>query len=96
MPLGREDLQDALAVLKGWEREPRELRRTLSLDESEHAALTERVKVVADALQIHPEIRRLNGQTQITVHAANGTVSSDEVRLAARIEDIYQSVRSHA
>jgi pterin-4a-carbinolamine dehydratase len=96
MPLGREDLQDALALLTGWARNPRELRRTLSLDESEHAALTERVKVVADALQLHPEIRRLNGQTQITVYAANGTVSSDEVRLAARIEDIYQAVRSHA
>jgi pterin-4a-carbinolamine dehydratase len=96
MPLGREDLRDALALLTGWVRNPRELQRTLSLDESEHAALTERVKVVADALQIHPEIRRRNGQTQITVHATNGTVSADEVRLAARIEDIYQAVRSHA
>jgi 4a-hydroxytetrahydrobiopterin dehydratase len=96
MALGREDLRDALALLKGWVRNPRELRRTLRLDESEHAALTERVKVVADALQMHPEIRRANGQTQITLYAEDGTVTADEVRLAARIEDIYQAVRSRA
>lgn len=94
MPLGREDLRDALGQLKGWVRNPRELYRSLRLDESEHAALTERVKVVADALQLHPEIRRLDGHTQITLHAAGGAVTADEVRLAARIEDIYQSVRS--
>ena len=94
MPLGREDLRDALGQLKGWIRDPRELRRTLRLDESEHAALTERIKVVADALQLHPDIRRDNGQTQITLHAAEGALTADEVRLAARIEDIYQAVRS--
>jgi 4a-hydroxytetrahydrobiopterin dehydratase len=95
MPLGREDLRDVLAQLKGWVRDARELRRTLRLDESEHAALTERIKVVSDALQLHPNIRRHNGQTQITLQAAEGgTVTADEVRLAARIEDIYQSVRS--
>jgi 4a-hydroxytetrahydrobiopterin dehydratase len=97
MPLGREDLRDTLGQLKGWVRDPRELRRILRLDESEHAALTERIKVVADALQLHPDIRRANGQTQITLHAAEGDgLTADEVRLAARIEDIYQSVRSQA
>jgi len=94
MPLGREDLRDALGQLKGWVRDRRELRRTLRLDESEHAALTERIKVVADALQLHPDIRRQNGQTQITLHAADAMVSADEVRLAARIEDIYHAVRT--
>jgi 4a-hydroxytetrahydrobiopterin dehydratase len=94
MRLGREDFRDALGQLKEWVREARELRRTMRLDESEHAALTERVKVVADALQLHPDIRRQNGQTQITLHAVEGgTVTADEVRLAARIEDIYHAVR---
>lgn len=95
MRLGREDFRDALGQLKEWVREARELRRTMRLDESEHAALAERVKVVADALELHPDIRRQNGQTQITLQAADGgRVTADEVRLAARIEDIYQSVRS--
>jgi pterin-4a-carbinolamine dehydratase len=95
MPIGREDLRDTLGQLKGWLRDPRELRRILRLDDSQHAALTERIKVVADALQVHPDIRRTNGNTEITLHAADGgRVTADEVRLAARIEDIYQSVRS--
>jgi pterin-4a-carbinolamine dehydratase len=95
MPLGREDLRDTLGQLTGWSRDPRELRRVLRLDDSEHAALTERVKVVADALRVHPVIRRAEGQTQITVRTADAGPTADEVRLAARIEDIYQSVRSH-
>jgi len=93
MPLRREDLRDALAQLTGWVREARELRRSLRLDESQHAALTERIKVVADALQVHPDIRRKDGQTQITLRTADGgPVTADEVRLAARIEDIYHVV----
>ena len=52
-------LSDALSLLKGWSREGRYFRRTLRLDESQHAALAERIKVVADALQVHPDVRRL-------------------------------------
>jgi pterin-4a-carbinolamine dehydratase len=95
MPFGRDDLRDALGQLSGWVPYARGLRRTLRLDESEHAALTERIKVVADALQVRPDIRRLDDQTQITLRGPDGAaVSADEVRLAARIEDIYQAVRS--
>ena len=54
-------LSDALSLLKGWSREGRYFRRTLRLDESQHAALAERIKVVADALQVHPDVRRLDG-----------------------------------
>lgn len=93
MRLRREDLRDALAQLTGWIREPRELRRSLRLDEAQHAALTERIKVVADVMQARPEIRRQAGQTHIALRPADGgTVTADEVRLAARIEDIYQSL----
>ena len=60
-------LTDALSLLQGWTRDGRELRRTLRLDDSQHAALAERIKVVADALQLRPEVRRLNGHTQIKV-----------------------------
>jgi pterin-4a-carbinolamine dehydratase len=87
-------LSDALALLTGWTREGREIRRTLRLDDAQHAALTERVKVVADALQLRPSIRRLNGYTQIEVGTPTGALTAGEVTLAARIEDVYRSLTS--
>jgi pterin-4a-carbinolamine dehydratase len=92
MPLGR-GLRDALGQLTEWIKDPRELRRSLPIDETEHAALTERVKVVADVLQRHPDMRRQNGVTLISVrHPEGGSLTADEVRLAARIEDAYRSI----
>jgi 4a-hydroxytetrahydrobiopterin dehydratase len=91
---GTDYLTDALALLAGWTREGREIRRTLRLDDSQHAALTERVKVVADALQLRPCIRRLDGYTQIQVGTPTGGLTAGEVTLAARIEDVYRSVTS--
>jgi 4a-hydroxytetrahydrobiopterin dehydratase len=87
-------LSDALALLTGWTREGRDIRRTLWLDEAQHAALTERVKVVADALQVRPSIRRLDGYTQIEVRTPTGALTPGEVTLAARIEDVYRSLTS--
>ncbi len=96
MPLGREDLRDALGQLTEWVKDPRELKRTLRLDEAGHVALTERIKVVADALQVRPDVRRHNGATVITLREPNGgALTADEVRLAARIEDAYRSIRHH-
>src|SRR5688500_16464150 len=66
-------LSDALSVLQGWTRDGREIRRTLHLDDSQHAALTERMKVVADALQVRPDVRRLDGRTQIRLHTPEET-----------------------
>ncbi len=65
-------LSDALAILAGWTREGRQIKRTLALDDTQHAALTERIKVVADALRLRPEIRRHDGRTQINVAARDG------------------------
>ncbi|MEV4757694.1 4a-hydroxytetrahydrobiopterin dehydratase [Micromonospora sp. NPDC049559] len=86
-------LSDALALLDGWTREDRQLKRTLLLDDAQHAALTERIKVVSDALHLRPEIRRLDGHTQIRVGARDGdAITEGEVTLAARIEDAYRVV----
>ena len=86
-------LTDALALLTGWTRDGREIKRTLLLTEHQHAALTERIKVVADALQLRPDISRRNGHTQIRVGAADGgSLTAGEVTLAARIEDAYRTV----
>ena len=89
----RDYLSDALALLQGWTRDGMEIRRTLHLDESQHAALTERMKVVADALQVRPDVRRLDGRTQIRLRSPEGpALSPGEVTLAARIEDLYRTI----
>jgi 4a-hydroxytetrahydrobiopterin dehydratase len=88
-------LSDAFALLAGWTRDGREIKRTLRLDDVQHAALTERIKVVADALQLRPEIRRFNGQTQIRLGTPEGSaLTPGEVTLAARIEDAYRTITS--
>ncbi|MGC9671492.1 4a-hydroxytetrahydrobiopterin dehydratase [Planosporangium sp. 12N6] len=90
-------LTDALSLLDGWTRDGREFRRTLPLDDSQHAALAERIKVVADALQLRPQVRRLDGHTQIKLCThEDGTLSDGEVTLAARIEAMYQTIAQTA
>src|SRR5512142_2742460 len=88
----RDYLSDALALLNGWSQEGHEIRRTLNLDECQHAALTERLKVVADALQVRPEVRRLDGRTQIRVCSPGPDLTAGAVTLAARIEGLYRTI----
>jgi 4a-hydroxytetrahydrobiopterin dehydratase len=91
LPLGRDDLRDALGQLKEWVVDAREIRRTMRLDETQHAALTERIQVVADACELRPDVRRLDGLTQVRLRMG-GALTAGEVRLAARIEDAYRAV----
>lgn len=92
-PRSGDYLSDALALLDGWSRDERELTRTLPLDDTQHAALTERIKVAADALQLRPEIRRLNGETRIRLSTPEGTgLTAGEVTMAARIENAYRTI----
>lgn len=89
----RDYLSDALTLLAGWTREGMHIQRTLPLDEAQHAALTERVKILADVLHLRPEIRRLDGRTRIRVGPGNGeAITDEEVTLAARIEAAYRAV----
>lgn len=85
-------LADALSLLSGWQRDGSEIHRTLLLDEAQHAALAERIKFFADALQVRARVRRGDGHTQIDLDSANGELSVGEVNLAARIEDAYRSI----
>ena len=90
---GSDYLSDALALLSGWTRDGVQLKRELACDESQHAALTERIKVAADTLRIRPSIRRTDGHTQICLGDRDGdTITDGEVALAARIEDFYRTV----
>ncbi|SDT76620.1 4a-hydroxytetrahydrobiopterin dehydratase [Actinoplanes derwentensis] len=86
-------LSDALALLSGWTRDGVQLHRDLACDDSQHAELTERIKVAADTLHIRPTIRRSDGHTQICLGQQDGAAITDgEVTLAARIEDFYRTV----
>jgi 4a-hydroxytetrahydrobiopterin dehydratase len=86
-------LSDALTLLGGWTQDGVLLKRVLACDESQHAALTERIKVAADTLRIRPNIRRFDGHTQISLGALDGgDITDGEVALAARIEDAYRTV----
>lgn len=90
---GADYLSEAIALLGGWTRDGVQLRRDLPCDDSQHADLTERIKVAADTLHIRPHIRRVDGHTQICLGASDGTAITDgEVTLAARIEDFYRTV----
>jgi 4a-hydroxytetrahydrobiopterin dehydratase len=91
LPLGRDDLRDALGQLKEWVVDAREIRRTMRLDETQHAALTERIQVVAEACELRPDVRRLDGLTLVRLRMG-GALTAGEVRLAARIEDAYRAV----
>jgi pterin-4a-carbinolamine dehydratase len=89
----RDYLSDALALLAGWTHDGRQIKRILPLDECQHADFTERIKVAADALRLRPEIRRLDGHTQIKLGARDAdAITAGEVALAARIEDAYRAV----
>jgi 4a-hydroxytetrahydrobiopterin dehydratase len=86
-------LSDALTLLSGWTRDGVQLKRVLVCDDSQHAALTERIKVAADTLRLRPRINRMDGHTQILLGAPDGEAITDgEVTLAARIEDAYRTV----
>ena len=47
-------LSDAFALLAGWRRDGEEINRTLRIDDAQHAALTERITIIADALGVRP------------------------------------------
>jgi pterin-4a-carbinolamine dehydratase len=90
---GSDYLSDALTLLGGWTQDGVQLKRELACDDSQHAALTERIKVAADTLRIRPTIRRTDGHTQICLGSRDGDAITDgQVTLAARIEDAYRTV----
>lgn len=89
----RDYISDALSQLTGWVHEGDCLKRTLPLDDTEHAVLSERISVAADTFGVRPHIRRLDGRTQIQLCAGdNGALTSAEIGMAARVEAAYQSL----
>jgi len=89
---GDDYLLDAFALLAGWHSNGAEIYRTLPIDDAQHAALTERIKIISDAMQLCPRIRRRDGETHIGLDSSDGELSATEVTLAARIEDAYRTI----
>jgi 4a-hydroxytetrahydrobiopterin dehydratase len=86
-------LSDAFALLAGWRRDGEEINRTLRIDDAQHAALTERIAIIADSIGVRPRIRRRDGNTLIGLDSSEtGELSQSEVNLAARIEDTYRTI----
>jgi pterin-4a-carbinolamine dehydratase len=51
------------------------------------------MKVVADALQLRPQVRRTDGDTQIRLCTPDdGALSDGEITLAARVEALYRTI----
>lgn len=91
MTRGNDLLQDVLRQLDGWNAEPTHISRTLTIDDRQHADLTERIKIFADALELNPYVKRHDGRTQIEVNRTDG-VTMSEIKFAARVEDAYQHI----
>lgn len=96
VPSSADYLSDAFALLAGWRRDGVEINRTFQIDDAQHAALTERITIIADALGVRPRIRRCDGHTLIGLDSTEtGELSPNEVNLAARIEDTYRTIVGH-
>jgi 4a-hydroxytetrahydrobiopterin dehydratase len=91
--LNDEILRDALAQLDGWHGDTHGIKRFLEISEAQHAELTERIKVVADAMRLRPELHRADGRTLIALSPAEGDqLTMAQVAMAARIEAAYRAV----
>jgi pterin-4a-carbinolamine dehydratase len=91
--LNDEILHEALTHLAGWQGDQHGIERTLEISDAEHAELTERIKVVADAMRLRPILRRTDGRTSIEVDPIDGEIlSTAQVALAARIEAAYHTI----
>lgn len=91
MTRGEDLLQDAIQQLDGWNCDDTRMTRVLPLDDSQHANLTEWIKIYADAFEQRPDVSRSDGQTRILVSGIGG-VTLSEVNFAARVEDAYQHI----
>ncbi|WP_051815829.1 4a-hydroxytetrahydrobiopterin dehydratase [Glycomyces tenuis] len=84
-------LLDALRELNGWEADDGRLARTLPLDESQHAALAEQIKIFADTLNVRPDVTR-SEQATLIVLSRDGGVSLTDVTFAGRVESAYITI----
>ncbi|QSB04629.1 hypothetical protein [Natronoglycomyces albus] len=92
---GDKVLDDALQQLRGWVNDDTRLCRELPIDESQHAALKERIKIVSDTLGVRPDVTRQSGVTLIELSRPDG-VNANDVTFAGRVEDAYRVIAGDA
>ena len=73
--LNDEIVHNVLAQLDGWQGDVHGIHRTLDITDAEHAELTERIKVVADAMHLRPTLGRADGHTTIHLTPTTGTLT---------------------
>jgi 4a-hydroxytetrahydrobiopterin dehydratase len=94
--LNDEIVHNVLAQLDGWRGDAQGIHRDLDISDAEHAELTERIKVVADAMRLRPTLRREDNVTTIDLTPSTADrIGPAEVTLAARIESAYRSITGH-
>ncbi len=87
-------IDDALTNLPDWSGTPERLTRTADLSDTEHAEVTGRIAVTADAMDHHPHVERADGQTRfaLTTHSEGGVTNKD-IALAAEIDTVIRQTK---
>ncbi|MQM26919.1 pterin dehydratase [Glycomyces albidus] len=85
-------LLDALRELNGWVADDGRLSRSLPLDDSQHAELAEQIKIFADTLGVHADVRRIGDATLIVLAREEGGFSLTDVTFAGRVETAYITI----
>src|SRR5205085_2908650 len=89
-PLSNDQLNSALGELNGWSREGQSITKTFTFPKfADGIAFVQRIAVVADAMDHHPDIdiRYTKIRIGLSTHDAGGVTKSD-VELAGKIEKL--------
>lgn len=90
--LSKQELDNALAQLKGWQVKDGKLHRTIEFEDfSEAFAFMTRVAIEAEKLNHHPEWSNVYNRVTIDLvtHDIGNQISNYDVMLAQKISEIY-------
>lgn len=93
-PLSEENINDALSDLDEWTHEDDKLKRDYSFDNFRDAvAFINRIAFEAEEQVHHPEIFNVYNSVSIALstHDAGGKVTEKDVKLAQKIESLYNA-----
>jgi 4a-hydroxytetrahydrobiopterin dehydratase len=87
-------IEDALGSLSGWRRVDNTIVRDVPITDATADTLEAAVAKAADELDHHPVVARSDGSVRFTVwtHSAGGVTSKD-IALATRIDEVVSSAR---
>ncbi|MFC4333805.1 hypothetical protein [Salininema proteolyticum] len=88
---GDDVILQGLEELPQWELRNGSIIRDLALDDSQHAELAERIRIVADTFGLNATIDRSPGNTQVAV-CTSPLPGENVVTFAGRVESAYIAV----